>query len=216
MSQQDKPFMTVTRKNKKPAPITIIPKALPRIEREVIITYETHIADIDRAKFADYALNTFNHAIRHSADITQLPFILTRININNRLVLMTNPTTPATAYASCLLMLSAEIKSLKPADIRINRRWSKFLVHNIPTNAKLPAVKAEIESTYPSLRLAQDPRCLVPKERCLNKTSSTLIVSLIGVIDLKRLGTTSLAICNRMCHINAYFSWTPALHCNHY
>jgi hypothetical protein len=34
MNQQDKPFTTVTRKNKKPAPITIIPKALPHIESE--------------------------------------------------------------------------------------------------------------------------------------------------------------------------------------
>jgi ribosomal protein L29 len=122
MSQQDKPFMTVTRKNKKPAPATIIPKALPRIEREVIITCETDVAEIDRAKFADYALNRFNHAIRHSADISLPPFILARINSNNKLVFTTNPTTPATAYASYLPMLSAEIKSLKPMDPPINGR----------------------------------------------------------------------------------------------
>jgi hypothetical protein len=216
MSHQDKPFMTITRKNKMPAPATIIPKALPRIEREVIITCKTHLSRItDRVKFADFALNRFNHAIQHSADITLLPFILAWIKSNNRLVLMTNPATPATAYASYLPMLSGESKALQPTDPRINGRWSKFLVHNIPTNAKLPAVKAEIESTYPSLSLAQDPRWLVPEERRLNKTSSTLIVSLLGRIDLKRLGTTSLAICNRMCRINTYFSWTPASHCNH-
>jgi hypothetical protein len=215
MSQQDKPFMTVAHKNKKPAPVTIIPKALPRIEREVIITCETHVAEIDRAKFADYALDRFNHTIRLSADITLPPFILTRINSNNRLVLTTNPTTPATAYASYLPMLSAEIKSLKPMDPRINGRWSKFLVHNVPTNANLPTVRGEIESTYPSLHLTQEPRWLVPEECRLNKTSTTVIISLIGVIDLKRLGTTSLAIYNRMCRINAYFSWTPGSHCNH-
>jgi hypothetical protein len=107
-------------------------------------------------------------------------------------------------------MLSAEIKSLQPMDPQINGRWFKFLVHNVPTKANLTHVKAEIESMYPSQHLAQDPRWLVPEECRLNKTSSTLIVSLIGAIDLKRLGTTSLAICNRMCCINAYFSWTPA------
>jgi hypothetical protein len=218
ISQQHKPFMTVTHKNKKPAPITIIPKALPRIEREVIITCGIHIPDTDteyRAKLADHVLNRFNHTIRHSADITLPPFILARVNSNNKLVLTTNPTTPATAYASYLPMLSAEIKSLQPTDPRINGCWSKFLVHNVPTNAKLPAVQAEIETTYPSLRLAQDPHWLVPKECRLNKNSSTLVFSLIGTIDLKRLGATSLAICNRMCRINAYFSWTPASHCNH-
>jgi hypothetical protein len=215
VSQYDKPFTTVTRKTKKPVPATIIPKALPLIEREVIITCETHVADIDRAKCADYALNRFNYAIGYSADITLLPFILTWINNNNKLVLTTNPTTLATAYASYLLMLTAEIKALKPMDPQINGCWSKFLVHNVPTNTNLPTVKAEIESTYPSLRLAQDPHWLVPTEHRLNKSSSTLVVSLIGAIDLKRLGTTSLAICNRMCRINAYFSWTPTSHCNH-
>jgi hypothetical protein len=120
--QHENPYTTIRCRNKKPAPITIIAKALPCIEREVIITCETHVAEINWAKFMDYALNRFNHTIRHSADITQLPFILARINSNNRLVLTTNPTTPATAYASYLLMLSAEIKALKPMDPRINGR----------------------------------------------------------------------------------------------
>jgi hypothetical protein len=215
VSQQDKPFMTVTRKNKKPAPITIIPKALPCIEREVIITCEHHVAEIDRVNYANYALKNINRIIRHSADITLPPFILAWINSNHKLVLTTNPTVPATAYATYLRMLTTDIKSLQPTDPRINERWSKFLVHNVPTNAKLSAVKTEIESTYPSLRLAQDPHWLVPEEHRLNKTSSTLVVSLVGAIDLKRLGTTSLTICNRMCRINPFFSWTPASHCNH-
>jgi hypothetical protein len=77
-----------------------------------------------------------------------------------------------------------------------------------------PSHQSRNRITYPPLHLAQEPHWLVPEERRLNKTSSTLVVSLIGVIDLKRLGTTSLAICNRMCRINAYFSWTPASHCN--
>jgi hypothetical protein len=216
VNQQDKPFTTITRKNKKPAPITIIPKALPRIEREVIITCKTPIKDDEyRKQLEAYALSRFNHTIRTSADINLLPFILARINSNNKLVLTTTLTTPATAYKPYLPMLAAEIKALKPTDPRINGRWSKFLVHNVPTNADLPLVKAEIESMYPSLHLAQDPRWLVPTECRLNKYSYTLVVSLIGAIDLKHLGTTSLAICNRMCCINAYFSWTPTSQCNH-
>jgi hypothetical protein len=149
--------MTVTRKNKKPAPITIIPKALPRIEREVIITCETRIAEIDRANYANYALNNCNCIIRNSADITLPPFILARINSNNKLVLTTNPTTPATTCASYMQMLTSDIKALHPMDPRVNGRWSKFLVHNVATKAKLLAIKSEIETTYPSLRLAQDP-----------------------------------------------------------
>jgi hypothetical protein len=159
VNQQDKPFTTVTCKNKKPAPTTMIPKALPCIEREVIITCETRIiGEIDRTNFANYALNRFNQIIKHSPEITLPPFILARINSNSKLVITTNLTTPATAYASYLQMLSADIKALQPTDPRINSCWSKFLVHSVPTNAKLPAIKAEIETTYPSLRLTQDPR----------------------------------------------------------
>jgi hypothetical protein len=76
VNQQDKHFTTITRKNKKPAPDTIIPKALPRIEREVIITCETRVADANREYFEHYALNRFNHTIRTSADINLPPFIL--------------------------------------------------------------------------------------------------------------------------------------------
>jgi uncharacterized membrane protein len=45
--QQDKPFTTVTRKNKKPVPVTILPKALPHIEREVLLTCNAHIGDAE-------------------------------------------------------------------------------------------------------------------------------------------------------------------------
>jgi hypothetical protein len=97
-------------------------------------------------------------------NITLPPFILTRIMHNNRLVLMTNPTTPATAYRSYLPMLSAEINALYPCNPSINGHWTKFLVHNVPTNAKLPDMKTEIETTYPSLYLATEPCWLVPEE----------------------------------------------------
>jgi hypothetical protein len=211
--QQDKPFTTITRKTKKPAPVTILPKALPRIEREVLLTCNQRIGTPEQtAKWATFALNRVNHIINTRTDITLPPFILTWITVNNRLVLTTNPTTPATAYASYLPMLSAEINALQPVDPRINGHWTKFLVHNVPTNAKLPDIKTEIETTYPSLHLATEPRWLVPEERRLNNNSSTIVISLVGATDLKRLGTTSLAICNRLCRINAYFAWTPTTH----
>jgi hypothetical protein len=216
VNQQDKPFTTVMCKNKKPTPITIMPKALPRIEREVIITCETHVTKINRVNFANYTLNRVNHIINQSANITLLPFILAQINSNSKLVLMTNPTTPVTAYVSYLQMLTTNIKALQLMDPHINGYWSKFLVYDIPTKANLRVIKTTIKLRYPSLHLTQDPCWLVPKECHLNKTSSTIIISLISIIDMKHLGITSLTICNHMCYINTYFSWTPTLHCNHY
>jgi hypothetical protein len=139
-------------------PVTILPKALPHLEREILITYNQCSGTPEqKAKWATYALNKFNHIINTRTDITLPPFILARITHNNRLVLTTNPPTPATTYKSYILMLSAEITVLQPTDPCINGHWTKFLVHNIPTNAKLPGIKTEIETTYPSLHLATEP-----------------------------------------------------------
>jgi hypothetical protein len=146
--------MTIMYKNKKSALVTILTKALPYIEREVIIICNAYIADVEHhEKWANFALHRFNHIIRQLANITLPPFILAQITRNNRLVLMTNPTTAATAYTSYLPMLSPEINTLYPMDPYINGCWTKFLIHNVPTNAKLPDIKAEIETTYPSLHL---------------------------------------------------------------
>jgi hypothetical protein len=208
--------MTIICKNKKPAPDTILLEALPHIEREVLITCNQRIGTPkQKAKWATIILQKFNHIINTRMHITLPPFILAQIIHNNRLVLMTNPTTPATTYKPYLPMLSPEINILQPCNPCINRHWTKFLIHNIPTNVKLPDIKTEIETTYPSLHLATEPHWLVPEECYLNKNSSTIVISLIGATDLKCLGTTLLAICNCMCHINAYFAWTPTTHCHH-
>jgi hypothetical protein len=113
-----------------------------------------------------------------------------------------------------LQIIASVTQQLKPTETRINERWTKFLLHNVPTNANLPAVRSEIEDTYPSLRLGQDPRWLVPTERRANKAASTLVISLIGNVDYKCLGTSQLAICNRMCKIDEYFSWHPTSQCS--
>jgi hypothetical protein len=160
------------------------------------------------------ALDHLNYAIRTTAEIHQPPFILARITSNNKLVLTTNPTTRATAYTPYMPMLLNEIKPLNPTTGQLNSRWTKFLVHNIPTDAALDSIGREIERTYPTLRLMQEPCWLVPTERCLNKNSSTIVISLHGAIDLTRLGTSRLAIRNRICRITEYFSWTPNSHCH--
>jgi hypothetical protein len=210
-NQAEKPFTTVERKKKK-TPTTIIPKALPRVDREVILTLGENITDATTV--ADQALQAINRVIRESSDITQPPFILARITNNNRLVLTTNPTTKASEYTPYLQIIANVTSSLKPSETRINERWTKVLLHNVPTNADPNAIRNEIESTYPSLRLGQDPRWLVPTERCTNKTASTLVISLIGNVDHKRLGTSQLAICNRMCRIDEYYSWHPTSQCS--
>jgi hypothetical protein len=186
---------------------------LPRIEREIIISTDTIFPPAELKNWADDALNQLNWLIHSTAEITQPPFALARINSHNKIVLTTNPSTPASAYTPYMPMLLNEIKSLKPRIGNTNSRWTKFLVHNIPTTATTAKLKALLEINYPTIQLMQEPRWLVPAKRRLNKTASTIVISLQGALDLKRLGTNTLILANRRCRITEYISWTPTSHC---
>jgi hypothetical protein len=203
----EKQFTTVTHKEKKPALPPLIPKSLPHIEREIIITCNLSIIpNAERKGFSDKALQIFNSIIIWSAEIDLPPFIFARTNSNNKLVLTTNHTTPAAAYKPYLQLFTNNITRFTPTASEINTRWSKFLVHNIPTSALPSVIKEQIKLTYPTLRLAQTPRWLVPTDRRTNKQASTLVIALLGTIDLKHLSTTILTLCNRKCRITPYFS----------
>jgi hypothetical protein len=91
-TQDEKPFTSIECKKKK-NPTTVIPKALPCADREVIITLGKKVTD--HTTIADQALQAINKVIKESTDSTQPPFILARITSNNRLVLTTNPSTKA-------------------------------------------------------------------------------------------------------------------------
>jgi hypothetical protein len=205
-NNNEKPFTTVSRKKKKPTLPPLIPKPLPRIEWEIIIPTENTFPPAELKKWADFALNRLNYQILHTAEITLPPLAFSRINSHNKIVLTTIPTTPASAYTPYMPMLLNQIKSLKPTEGNTNSRWTKFLVHNVPTYATLTQLKMFLEASYPTLQFMQEPRWLVPEERRLNKTASTIVISLQGTINLTRLGTNTLTVLNRKCRITEYFS----------
>jgi hypothetical protein len=118
----DKPFTTVSQKKTKPTPPPLIPKPLPRIERDIIITCNKSITKAQCQDIAAGALLHLNNYIRTTAKIDQPPFILARITSNNKLVLTTNPTIPATAYTPYIPVLLNEIKPLKPTTGQMNSR----------------------------------------------------------------------------------------------
>jgi hypothetical protein len=66
-TQVEKPFTTVEWKKKK-TPTTVIPKALPHTNREVIITLGEKVTN--QATMADQALQAINKVIKESTDIT--------------------------------------------------------------------------------------------------------------------------------------------------
>jgi hypothetical protein len=154
----------VSCKKKKSVPAPLILKVLPYIEQELIIPTDTTFHPDELMKVANYALNHLNLVIANTTEITHPPFSLARMNSHNRLVLMTNPSTPASAYTPFMLMLLNDIKSLKPVTGAANSTWIKFLLYNIPTNTSLTIFRTIIELTYPTLKLIQEPHWLIPTE----------------------------------------------------
>jgi hypothetical protein len=187
----------MSHKKKKPVPPPLIPKSVPRIEREIIITCNlSTIPDAERKDFSDRVLQIFNSLIAQLAEIDLPPFIFARTNSNNKLVLMTNHTTPAAAYKPYLQLLTNNMHYFIPTTSKINTRWSKVLIYNIPTDAPPSVIREQIQLTYPTLRLMQTPRWLVPTDRRTNKQASTLVIALLGTINLKYLGITTLTLYN--------------------
>jgi hypothetical protein len=145
---------------------------------------------------AEYALSNINALIKNTAKIT-LPLIpLARFNKYYMLVLTTNPTTPASAYTPYMLMLLNIVKPLKPTSGTTNSPWTKFLVHNVPNNTLLDAIKDMIELTYPTIKLIRKPHWLVPTECRLHKGASTIVISLQGALNMANLGTNTLFLYN--------------------
>jgi hypothetical protein len=157
-------------KKKKPAPPPIIPKSLPHIEREIIITCNLDIIPAaERKAFLDSALIRFNSTIVRSAKIDLPPFIFARTTSNNKLLLTTNHTTPVAAYKPYRQLFTNQMTLFTPTAAEINTHWSKFLVHNIPTNASPSVIKEQIELIYPALHLAQIP-CANTPLACPNRS----------------------------------------------
>jgi hypothetical protein len=151
----------------------------------------------------------------HSITEITLPLILlARINSHNTIVLMTNPSTPVSAYAPHMPIILNTIPTDKPTSGNTNSRWTKFLVHNIPTGTPEATIKEMIKLTYPTIKLMQEPHWLIPTECRLNKQASTIVISLQGTLTLTNLGTNTLFIGNQRYHITEYFSWTPTSQCH--
>jgi hypothetical protein len=154
----DKQYTTMSCKRKKHMPTPIIPKSIPRIEREIIITCNLDTIPVtDRKAFLDMALIRFNLLIVWSAEIDLPPSIFAWTNSNNKLVLTTNHTTPVAAYKLYLQLFTNHMSQFKPTASEINTHWSKFLVYNIPTDICPSVIRDHIELIYPTLPLVQIP-----------------------------------------------------------
>lgn len=216
---EPKPHKDKTSKPVPPKPETLISAKYPIAEREIIVSFEGNTEMDLNEETADIALDMVNDAITDHQDIKAPPFIRSRFSLNNNLILTTGFTSRAIDYEAYLTIITDSLKHIGPASARVNEKWTKFLVHKVPTRTFMPAVRHDIETNYPSLKLAQTPRWLTTHEQRMGKLSSTIVIALVGTITKKQLGVNSLVIRNRSCQISEYHPhgpWTQCARCQQF
>ncbi|KAI5836670.1 hypothetical protein DFP73DRAFT_602052 [Morchella snyderi] len=128
-------------------------------------------------------------------------FIAARKTLNHNIVLETK----FDSSAVTVLAYKHEIKDALTAmriyviDIKANSKWSKFLLHGIPTTIGdgLDAgqlVASEIRNNYgDKFELAQIPRWITKPEKRTGKEHSSMIIALPGSFTIQTLGLQSVA-----------------------
>jgi hypothetical protein len=214
-ASNDDGFQLVTRKQKKHEVQAgkLVSSKYPITEREIIISFTEPLKAAPTETTADTALEKINKTIVDHKDIHQPPFIRARFSVNNNLVITTSNNNCGLDYDAYLNIIVDAVKFLGPATARINERWSKFLIHGVPTHSSLESIRYDIETNYASLKLAQTPRWLAKPENRKNKLASTIVIALVGTVTLKQIGATRLLVRNRFCTIGEYVQYGPQTQC---
>jgi hypothetical protein len=212
VAEKEHKEFTEVKSKKKARKETILPKPYPTADRLVIFSLTS--APNDRKKAADTALQVINKTITDHSDITYPPFILANVTATNNLVFTVAPQHLGTDYEPYLAIFEDALHEFPIASSRVSRRWTRFIIHGIPTTASPETARTEIETTYPSLQMGQTPRWLTSPERRQGKEASSMVVTFVGEMTKKSLGATSLALFNRECNIAEYISFGPSTQCN--
>lgn len=201
------------------SPEKLVSAQYPTAEREIIATFPAGTDMEENEETADMALELVNNAIVNHKDITAPPFIRSRFSFSGNLILTTGFTTRAIDYEAYLSIITSALVPIGIASARVNERWTKFLLHKVPTHASMNAIRSDIETHYPNLKLGQTPRWLTTPEQRVGKISSTIVIALVGTITKKQLGVSQLLLRNRLCQISEYHpygKWTQCTKCQQY
>jgi len=146
--KQTKEFMEVKSK-KKAQKETILPKPYPMADRLIIVGLTS--TPNDRKEAADRALQAINKTITNHADISHPPFILPHITATNNLTVTTAPQHLGISYKPYLAIFEDALHDFPITSSRISQRWTRFIIHGIPTTTTPDDVHTEIKTNYASL-----------------------------------------------------------------
>jgi hypothetical protein len=148
-------------------PPLLVPKAkFPRAHREIVVAFDTlkRPEGMDDKHIGLMALRLVNQAII-GKDVRTPPFFSARITPNDNIVLVAADNVKGILYESYLGLIATAVQRFGTGTATLHEKWSKFLVRDVPTWLTQEEIREEIETKYPSLKLAQTPGWLLPQER---------------------------------------------------
>jgi hypothetical protein len=162
---------------------------------------------------ATMALQLVNKAIVDHKDVRTPPFFSARITPNNNLVLVAPDHIKVIMYENYLGVIADALQRFGKATATLHEKWSKFLVRDVPAWMTHEAIREDIESKYPGLRLAQAPGWLVPRERREGRASATILLCLLGEVAIEQFGNRRLWIGNQSCKVDIYYEFAEYTQC---
>jgi TolA-binding protein len=197
----------------------LITTSYPKADREIIVAFKdpmTVPANEAIQNIANLARITANKALQASGGVPPRPLLTARITSGRNLVFTTSEQIPGSDYTAYLPIIANSLKDLGEATATLNERWTKFLLHNVPTSLTPNEIRYEIETHYPELSLAQTPRWLKRPEDLAGKKASAVVLALLGTVTLEGFGLRRLAIANNDCKVESYHqfaNWTQCHKC---
>ena len=216
----DKSFTVVSNKKKakaqKKGPLK--PLYNPN-DQKVIVQVHPDTPPQESVQMTWQYLQMANRAVREYQKDLDYCFIRCHVTMKQNLVLQTSMKTQGPDYLPYLEAIKARLEEegkLQVTAIDGEPRWSKFLLHGVPTSASMEDVALSIQQSYPGvLKLAQTPRWLTTEtnRQTSPKGMSTMALSIAGRHTLQSLGYQYLYVCNSRCRLDRYLPYGPSSQC---
>jgi hypothetical protein len=116
-------------------------------------------------------------------------------------------------YENYLGVIADALQRFGKATATLHEKWSKFLVRDVPAWMSGEDIRADIESKYLGLKLAQAPGWLVPPERREGRPNATILLALLGEVEIEQFGNRRLWIGNQSCKVDIYYEFAEYTQC---
>jgi hypothetical protein len=111
------------------------------------------------------ALETVNKVIAENKDLEKPQFIRAHLTLSINLTLPAGLDNCALDYETCLKVITESLIFVGEGTAIVNEKWSKFLLHGVPTFGALEEIRNDVEIYYPKLKLGQTPQWLAPADK---------------------------------------------------